>query len=304
MPIKRFRKSLLILAALITSFLLGGICLWPFLSPLLYQQRAAMAFSQGRTDYAIHLFSRALAVDTVNKKSQQFYGRALAYAAKGDIARAMDDLNHAIEKNPPPSQRATILRMRSLLEFSQCDLSAAMKDVQRALEFAPPDSQIESARATMLLKVAGDYKEAMNAFDRALEIAKRTDNQRQEKLTAEVLTQRGDMWVEMGQYELALPDFTSALDLGETPDALQGIVVTKLALQDCPGAELDVRAYPKTHVFDMLGMPRRHLWGTSDRASAGSCPTNCGLKLNHCCPSGGGVRAGAGAGRGSLTAKR
>ena len=55
---------------------------------------------------------------------------------------------------------------------------------------------------------------------------------------------------------------------------------------------------------DIVGMPRRHLWGKADRTSAGSCPTNCGRKWNRCYPSGGGGRAGAVVDHGCPTAKR
>jgi tetratricopeptide (TPR) repeat protein len=238
---RRVRTVRLVSAILIvTGGIVAAAYVWSLTSPFFYQWRASTACSQGRLDDAIRMYSRALSVErTIERRPLILYRRALAYSAKHDLTHAIDDLNSAIGYRPSADVHGTLLRMRGLLRFAQCNGGDALRDIEEALKFSAPDSQIENARGVLLLQVAGDYERSMEAFDRALMLAKNVDTEKRAGRTAEVLCQRGNARIQLGQYEEAISDFNDALRLEESPQALLGRAWAKLAQADCKAAKKD-----------------------------------------------------------------
>lgn len=89
--------------------------------------------------------------DTAENTAIAFHNRALAYVALGDFARAMSDLDQAIELNP---RYAPALRDRGGGHALQGDYSRAIADLDQAFRLDPRDVLTLKNRAlTTNLKV-------------------------------------------------------------------------------------------------------------------------------------------------------
>ncbi len=204
-------------------------------------------FSQGRYAEAISSFTKAL--EYRPDEVVVFNGRAGAYAGLGQVDKALDDLNRAIELDPDDpvayGLRGTIL--------SKTDRQAAFDDLNRAIELSPEPALAYSDRGNVYLEL-GDYEAALADFNQAIaldpdgsfyylyrsivyiplaewqlalddlaEYARRAGDQVPPEVvdlldqfplsTAREFSSRGRVYYYLGQYENALTDLEHAITL-------------------------------------------------------------------------------------------
>lgn len=137
---------------------------------------------------------------TKQDAADAYFNRGLAYAARGDAARAIAEFDFAIRRDPTlgPAYDA-----RGLARAQLGQLDEALADYDRAIEMAPDNAGFHNNRA-VALAASGRTGEAMAAF----EIAVRLDPG-----YARAYFNRGAAHDEAGDWERAIADFSRAIDV-------------------------------------------------------------------------------------------
>lgn len=179
-------------------------------------------------------------------KSAAFHNRGVAYAAKGNLDRALADISEGIRLDPG---RAYRWQERGEIYHRKGNFSQAIRDLNEAIRLDPTHAFRFHARGNAyrstgdLTRAIADYSEAIrldpikrlfrfydrgNAFrdarqyDRALadyEIAIQL-----EPANAWVFLERGRMYAKMGQIQHAARDFNAALAIDPTNTELRAAV--------------------------------------------------------------------------------
>ncbi len=201
--------------------------------------RAVLRIRTGRIDDAIDDLNAAVKLKP--KAYQALVNLAQAYRGQGQLGKALETLQRAIEVEPG---LAHLYRLRASLHLERNEPDLALEDFDRTIDrqgAASPyqvDDLIERGR---LLLSKGKHAEALASFDRAL--ALQSDHASGQRLRAEALfglgrfqeviaafdrylktgkplesvyRGRGLARAELGQYPGAIEDFTKALELHPT----------------------------------------------------------------------------------------
>jgi tetratricopeptide (TPR) repeat protein len=143
-------------------------------------------------------------------RPQAYRNLARAYQYQRKLDAAVAELGHALEvarKLDPPA-RADLYRDRARLHLQRQDLLAALGDLDRAVALAP--SAADHAERGRILHVQGKPREAVTAYDRALEI---------EPGFVEVCRWRAEGLVALAKYQEAAVWFDQFLQRGGKPGA-------------------------------------------------------------------------------------
>jgi len=187
--------------------------------------------------------------------------RANAYSEKGDYERAIRDYDLAIQLNP---NYAKPYNNRGVVYQKKGEYDRAIKDFDEAIKLTP-DYAYAFANRAETYQIKHDYKRALQDYDNAIRIdpqlkplwngrcwTRAIIGQLQEALSdcnkavgmqpdAATYDSRGLVHLKLGQYDLAIEDYSSALRLQpRLPSALYGRGVAKLRKGDRSGGESDV----------------------------------------------------------------
>ena len=129
-----------------------------------------------------------------------YINRGVAYQKKGDLSKALDDLNMAVEMTPTDfnalNSRGMVLMERGLLE-------KALADFDKAISLRIADSGAYYNRG-LLFRKKGERGKALEDFTMALAI---------NPADIKARNTRGLLLQEMEDYDKALADFNAALDV-------------------------------------------------------------------------------------------
>ena len=128
------------------------------------------------------------------------HNRGIAYWEKGDLDRAIVDLNEAIELNPDD---ANAYNNRGNIYHNKGDLDRAIADFNNAIELNPDDANAYYNCGNAYHSKA-DYVSAIEAFTKAIE---RNPN------FAEAYTNRGIAYHKKGDYDRGIENHNKALQI-------------------------------------------------------------------------------------------
>src|SRR5215468_5820903 len=126
--------------------------------------------------------------------------RAIDWSKKGDLDKAIADLDQAVRLAPDDAQA---YHDRGNAWVRKGDTDRALADFERALQIEPQDPGIFRDRGLMWQR-NGELDKALGDFDHAVRMSF-TD--------PEVYTDRGAVWFEKGRYDRALADFDRAIKI-------------------------------------------------------------------------------------------
>lgn len=170
------------------------------------------------------------ALRTDQDTADAYFNRGLAFAAKGEIERAIADYTTAIEGEP---KLATAWDARALARLQFDQLDEAIADSGEAAALAPNNAGVLNNRA-MILSVAGRTKEAMETFNAALVL---------DPGYVRAYFNRGNARARSGDAKGALADFARAIDHdAEYLPAYTERAVTKFSLGNFAEADSDFEA--------------------------------------------------------------
>jgi len=129
----------------------------------LYETRAGYWIDQRRFDRAREDLDRA--IELVDRPYARFM-RAMAACQAGDVARALDDFDNAIARQPANGQ---FYRGRSLARSAIGDSAGALADAERLMTLEPQRAESWYARGVARTRWGRD-REAVADFDRAATI--------------------------------------------------------------------------------------------------------------------------------------
>lgn len=179
---------------------------------------ADVAFTEGRLDEAVRLYSQVIRLEPKNERN--YYKRFRAYQRQRKFQQALQDLNAALAIKPQYKQcvagRAKVLRQLGRCEEALADLGALSKLdpghkdlVDRELVQRCADSLVKAGESAR----RGDLPGAREALGVALEAA---------EAAAGLLMQRGDLSMRLGDLYEAAADYGRAIKLeGDNIAALQ-----------------------------------------------------------------------------------
>lgn len=169
---------------------------------------AERAFGAHDYDRVITLMDRVIAgnVDNV-KASAAIMNRGNAYGAKGDLVKAIADLDQALNLNP---SNAEAYRYRAVALVKNGDQDGAMKDLTEAIRFNPRAWQPFLMRAK-ISAAQHDAPAALDDLNKAIELNPKS---------AEGYSARAWIYLRMGEKEKALSDVNRAIQLD--PNSVSG----------------------------------------------------------------------------------
>ena len=156
---------------------------------------------QGRHDEAIAAFTRSIesAESFEQAPTGSFILRAKSYRETNQPEAALEDYGVAVERDP---QEVSIYIGRAALYMIQQQWELALSDCQRALEL-DPKHVVAHRRCDLIFAETGHLQLAVRAFNRALSIT----------ADYEGLSLRGKAFVQLGEFDRALADYTLAIQV-------------------------------------------------------------------------------------------
>lgn len=162
------------------------------------------AFFTSASSSNINDINKALFLTSDSKTSATLYGfRALKYQQNGDLNRALEDYNKAIQLDPKSSTSYQI--RASFYESRLKDYDKALADYTAAIKLNPKDVDAYKARVK-LYESQKKYSEAIDDYKTILKLAP-------EKIDGFNYTNIGDMYKELKNYSNALEWYTKAINL-------------------------------------------------------------------------------------------
>ena len=207
----------------------------PLASAGAHQERSGVAGSTSETERgAIDKLNRALQAGPLEaplpanpKTGPEFGERARAYFRKGQLDRAVADINAAIKLEPRNREWLKLrgqmhsymgnhddaiadfgamialdghdveaYRMRASEHYQKNDFKTALTDVETAIKIAPKDPHNYSLRGQLYF-ATGDYDHAIAGMDAAIRL---------DPTNLPLLASRAAMFQQMGQYDRAIAD--------------------------------------------------------------------------------------------------
>jgi tetratricopeptide (TPR) repeat protein len=138
--------------------------------------------------------------DALPTTAASYRERAIDWSKKGDLNKAIADLDQAVRLAPDDAQA---YHDRGNAWGRKGDTDRALADFERALQIEPHDPGIFRDRALMWQR-KGELDKALGDLDHAVRMSF-TD--------PEVYTDRGAVWFEKGRYDRALADFDRAIKI-------------------------------------------------------------------------------------------
>ncbi len=169
---------------------------------------ARQAFDAGERLFRAQRYNEAAVSlsQTIGRDSgflEAYFLRGQAYANLFMWDRAIADFTTLAEKNP---RDARAYRHRGLCWVERRNLDRALADASKAIECDPKMTDAYNLRG-MVERQQGNLAAAMRDFDKAIEIQPSADG----------YTQRGSLWMEMGEPGKAEADYTAVMAF--LPDA-------------------------------------------------------------------------------------
>lgn len=167
--------------------------------------RGAALFQAGERDRAIEDYSGA--IEAAPTRFEAYLGRGMSHAAKGDTTRAGDDFEKVLASGSPIAGAAYL--EIGILKEKAGNYREAIDNFSRAIEASDKDAAGYSNRGKTLERM-GNYRDSVLDFTRSLEL--KADN-------PEDLFNRGYSRMQSGGYRQAIDDFSRAasLDPGYAP---------------------------------------------------------------------------------------
>ena len=162
--------------------------------------RGLAYYAQDDLEAARDDFDRAAEID--DEAAEIYANRGIVRFAAGDTDDAMDDFDRAIELDEDaPAAYAN----RAMVHRARGDIRSAIVDYQHALEVEPDYAEAHSALGFIFLE-AGYPEKAIDQFDQAIE---------KQPYDATNYYNRGNAYAAQEEYEIAIEDYTEALQLDE-----------------------------------------------------------------------------------------
>jgi tetratricopeptide (TPR) repeat protein len=200
-----------------------------------------------------------------NRAAWAYANRGLAYSVKGDHARAMADLDKAIELDP---NMARAFFTRGNVFSAKGDYDHAIADFDKAVSLNPLYADAYKGRGVAYEK-AGNVDRSMADFDKAVELqpnnpvflnsrcwARGVEGRDLQKAlddcnaalkiapgSAYVLNSRGMVQIKAGKYEQAIEDLSTAIrEDAKDADSLYARGVARVKVGDTRGGGIDMAA--------------------------------------------------------------
>jgi len=162
-------------------------------------EEAKLAEDQGNYDDEIALWNEVIAMNiSAIQVAPAVMNRGNAYSAKGDLDRALQDYDQAIELNPG-SAGAYVNRALALARKGE--LESAMNDYAKAISLNPQQWQAYFNRAAEL-RDRGKLCEAMDDLDKVMKLNPEF---------AGAYMNRGNIYLRQGELDAAIADYNAAL---------------------------------------------------------------------------------------------
>ncbi len=171
----------------------------PFLRAILWQKE------KKDLDRALHDFDVAVRLSRLHStslhlRSAIFCGRGVAWAAKREYERAIDDYSSAIELDP----RNVVARQdRAFVWSAEKQYDKAIVDLDEAIRLRPDDAVLYFDRGRVWHQ-RGEFDKAIDDFSEAVSLR---------PYFANAFASRGTAWAAKKSYERALADFNTAVRL-------------------------------------------------------------------------------------------
>jgi tetratricopeptide (TPR) repeat protein len=136
-----------------------------------------------------------------------YYQRALRYTEKGDMVRALADLNESLRRKPDD---ADVVFTRANLYHDRGDLAHALEDYNAAIRLAPAAALPHAYRGDLYMK-QNDLAHAFDDFDAAIQL---------DANEFEAYFGRGQLYAGQKDFARAIADFDQAIRI--KPDNAQG----------------------------------------------------------------------------------
>jgi tetratricopeptide (TPR) repeat protein/predicted Ser/Thr protein kinase len=207
---------------------------------VLYTNRGAMRYRQGKLDDAVADFQQAIALK--RRQYNAYVNLAVVYYKRKSLDQALEQLNQAIRLE---SKVAALYRMRALVQRECRDAPAALRDLAQAIQLESPGSPFRASDYTekaALLYQAKRFQEAVAACDVALMI--RDDYPTAHRHRAEALIglaeAESDRTKQLACYKEAVRSFERYLEKGRRlPQVYQACARTKAKLENYAEAIVD-----------------------------------------------------------------
>ncbi len=169
----------------------------------LFVRRGQAFFSAEDDDKALADFNKALDINRQNTTALSFRSRVYMFQEKYE--EALNDANELIQQKPDSPEG---LSLRSLIHRSQTMLSEAIEDTRGLLE-KDPDNLDYKFDLAILLNANEQPSKAIPIFDQIIDIIQIDAPKTQ------ILRNRGDAYLSLGEHQKAIDDYELALELIE-----------------------------------------------------------------------------------------
>ncbi len=168
-----------------------------------YANRGYLSMEQGKINDALQDYSRSIDLDS--KNAFVYSDRAYLYSAYfNELQLALDDIRQAIKLQP--NNDTLYYAMGDIFsQFNQ--LNSAEQSYQDALRLNPENVDAISKMA-IIYQDKGEVDRALKLYHNAINLEKINP-----QTTAFCFEGRGDIYFEQGKFEMALSDYTKAIEL-------------------------------------------------------------------------------------------
>ncbi len=170
--------------------------------PEAFYQRALLYIRGSDNNKALSDYSQAIRLD--QNELIYYTSRARCYLVIGSLDPALNDLNKALEMNPPSRDLYNIYYLRGRIHDRKKDNIKALQDYSKAIEINPDaiDSHYRKGLVNRRLK---NYEESIEDFNHAIELNKRNGN---------AYFERGTTYAYLNDKGNLIKDFKSAARYG------------------------------------------------------------------------------------------
>ena len=202
-----------------------------------YNNRGNAFSIMGQSEQAIKDYDKSIRVDP--NYANPFNNRGVARQKKGEYDRAIEDFNAAIGIDP---NYANAFANRGETYQKKGDFALALKDFDEAIRLDPTSAVVWNERC-WTRAVIGELKTALADCNEAMRL--------ESSGVAATFNSRGLAYLKMGQWKLAISDYSSALRLDpKLASSRYGRGFAKLQTSDVAGGRADIAA-AKAAVHDM-----------------------------------------------------